>query len=466
MAEYRFLLVEDQESVRKSLVAMLDSFDVDIIEASNGKEGVEVLAKDPAFDLIITDIDMPQMDGIEFCTWLKAESVTQAIPIIIVSSFDSDIEIDRGFQVGASAYVSKGEVKELLPETVTNILSESTFRRSQRVLVVDDSALIRKVLLDALLQDGFQVVTAEHGKHALDVLHETDVDLILSDIMMPKMDGYALCEAVKKDPRLAPIPFIAMSVKEKRRHMKKSIQRGAAAYIVKPFRIDELIILIERILSDQFLLLLKEKENLTMERDMILAGITSLINALEARDSYTKGHSESVATIVTGMAELGGMDQKKIERLTFGARLHDIGKIGVPDALLFKRGKLTKDEYDQIKLHSEMGSNILAPIPSLADVLPLVMHHHERFDGRGYPHGLKGEEIPLWARMTDVAEAFDSMSSDRPYRKGMEFEHIMMVIKDVRGSQLCPDCVDLFLKWTLANGFPVQHPRGLHFDPS
>ncbi|MCK5341443.1 MAG: HD-GYP domain-containing protein, partial [Desulfobulbaceae bacterium] len=254
--------------------------------------------------------------------------------------------------------------------------------------------------------------------------------------------------------------------KEKRRHMKKSIQRGAAAYIVKPFRIEELIILIERILSDQFLLLLKQKENLTMERDMILAGITSLINALEARDSYTKGHSESVATIVTGMAELGGMDQKKIERLTFGARLHDIGKIGVPDALLFKRGKLTKDEYDQIKLHSEMGSNILAPIPSLADVLPLVMHHHERFDGRGYPHGLKGEEIPLWARMTAVADTFDAMSSDRPYRKGMEFEHIMMVIKDVRGSQLCPDCVDLFLKWTLANGFPVQHPRGLHFDPS
>ncbi len=461
MDKPRFLIVEDQKNIRKFIASLLKPFKAMIVEAVDGKDGHDILSADQEFDLIITDVDMPRMDGIKFCEWLKNEESTKSIPVIIVSSFDSDADVDRGFEVGASAYVSKGEAKEFLYETVESILSSSSFRKERSILVVDDSALVRQVVENFLLKAGFKVTTVENGRMALELLQKNDFDLILSDIVMPEIDGYALCEKVKKDPRLAFIPFVVMSVHSERRHMKKIIQRGAAAYIVKPFKLEELLILIERILSDQFLLLLKEKEKLALERDLILASITSLVKALEARDSYTKGHSDSVAKIVVEMAALHGTSEEEIERLNMAALLHDFGKIGVRDAILFKRDKLSAEEYDEVKQHPVIACNILQSIPSLADVVEVIRHHHERYDGKGYPDGKKGEEIPLWARMMAVADTFDAMSSDRPYRKGIEVDEIFKTLKSARGTQLCPYCVDLFFKLTLVKGFPVKHPRGI-----
>ena len=249
----------------------------------------------------------------------------------------------------------------------------------------------------------------------------------------------------------AVIPFVVMSTISDRGHMKRIIQEGAAAYIVKPFNIDQLVILVERLLSDQFLLLLKDRERLETERTLMLASIASLISALEARDPYTRGHSETVASIVSGMAALMGMNKQQAETLSIGGRLHDIGKIGIRDDILFKPGPLTPREFEIIKQHPVIGANILKPIPSLKDIVSVVLYHHERPDGKGYPYGLSASQIPLWASIVSVADTYAALRSKRPYQSPMPREQAVQIIQQVRGTQLCAECVDLFLKWIELN---------------
>jgi len=440
------LLVEDSSMIRKYFHKVLAPLRMNILEAADGLIALHLIEENP-FDLIITDIDMPNLDGIELCQQLKKKPDTRSIPIIMVSSLDSDEDIDRGFQAGASVYLSKTDIQDRLCVSVEDVLSKTSQRKRQIILVVDDSHIIRSIVETGLSQAGFQVVTAVHGMEALDIIHEKKPDLILSDIAMPVMDGFALCREIQSDETLRLSPFVVMSTNSERGHMKRMLEIGAAAYIVKPFNIDQLVFLIEKILSDHFMLLLKEKERLDLERNTMLSSITSLSTALEARDAYTRGHSEAVAKIITGMIAMTGASDQEVESAIIGGKLHDIGKIGVRDSVLLKPGKLTIDEYNQIKQHPIIGRDILQSIPSLSNVMDIVYHHHERFDGNGYPEKLKGNEIPLWARITAVADTYHALTSDRPYRQGMPKEKAYEILNDIKGTQLCPDCVELFFKW-------------------
>jgi len=442
----QILLVEDSSMIRKYFQKVLAPLNMSISEAADGLIALHMI-QDNHFDLIITDIDMPNLDGIELCQQLKKQSETRSIPVIMVSSLDSDEDIDRGFQAGASVYLSKTDVQERLCLAVEDVLSKTDQRKKQLILVVDDSHIIRTIVENGLCQAGFQVITAVNGKEALDVISENKPDLILSDIAMPLMDGFELCREIQLDESLRLSPFVVMSTNSERGHMKRMLEIGAAAYIVKPFNIDQLVFLIEKILSDHFMLLLKEKERLDIERSAMLSSITSLSTALEARDAYTRGHSEAVARIITGMIKLTGASDHDIENAIIAGKLHDIGKIGVRDSVLLKPGKLTDDEYEQIKKHPTIGRDILKSVPSLSNVIDIVYHHHERFDGNGYPENLKGSAIPLWARITAVADTYHALTSNRPYRKGMTDEKAFQILNDIKGSQLCPDCVELFFQW-------------------
>jgi len=446
MPNRHILVVDDSSMMRKALQAILAPLKLKVTEAADGQAGLD-LVPDNRFDLIVTDVNMPNMNGVDFCRRLKNNPSTRGIPVVMVSSFDSDADIDKGFQVGAAAYVSKKEAQSNLLDIIRNIISKSDLHRGQTIMVVDDSRTIRKIVEKGLAQAGFQVVTAVNGKEALEILDRNQPDLILSDIDMPEMNGFQFCDAVHSHPDFVSIPFVVMSSNSDRAHMKRMLQYGAEAYITKPFNTDELVILVEKLLSDQFLLLLKEKERLDTEQNLMIASITSLVSALEARDSYTRGHSESVAAIVSGMASLMGSTREEIERITIGGKLHDIGKIGVRDSVLLKPGALTDEEFDQIKQHPLIGKKILESIPSLSDIVSVVLCHHERIDGKGYPHGLKGKDISQQARMTAVADTYNALTSDRPYRKGMAQEKALQIVEEVKGTQLCPDCVDVFLKW-------------------
>ena len=446
MSDSRILVIDDSSMMRKALKSILEPLKLKIEEASDGQMGLDLALKNE-YDLIITDVNMPKMNGVDLCRQLKKDTSTRGIPVVMVSSFDSDADIDKGFQVGAAAYVSKKEAQSYLRNTIDKILSKAALHRQRMIMVVDDSPTILKIVEEGLAQSGFQVVTAKNGKEALKLLRINRPSLIISDIDMPEMNGFVFCEAVHSDPELKSIPFVVMSANSDRAHMMRMLQYGAEAYITKPFNSEQLVILVEKLLSDQFLLLLKEKERLDTEQRLIIASIGSLISALEARDSYTRGHSEGVATIVSGMATLMGANTDEIDRITIGGKLHDIGKIGVRDSVLLKPGALTDEEFAEIQKHPLIGATILESIPSLSDIVSVVLCHHERMDGKGYPHGLKGDSIPQSARMTAVADTYNALTSDRPYRKGMPQEKALQIISDVKGSQLCPESVDIFLKW-------------------
>ncbi len=445
MAFPKILVVDDSAIIRKGVELQLRDSAV-ITQAPNGQEGYD-LALSKEFDLVVTDVEMPLMDGYELCRQIKNTEIIQHIPVIILSSLDADRDIDKGFQVGAAAYITKNDAQSELKETVEHVLEKSKFKQDRTILVVEDSDTIRSVVKKGLAEAGFKVVTAQNGQEGLDRITEQDPDLILSDIEMPKMDGISFCTAVQADDRYAAIPFVVMSTKTDRALMQRMLQKGADAYLAKPFNIDQLVITIERLLSDQYQMLIKDRERLDSERRMMLAGITSLIEALEARDPYTRGHSESVGKILKGLAADMGASAEELELLGIAGGLHDLGKIGVPDAILLKPGKLSKDEFAAIKEHPVMGANILAPIDTLKDLIPIILHHHERLDGKGYPHGLKNKQIPLWAKATAVADTYHALTSNRPYRQGLSQEKAFQIMQDVRGTQLCPECLDVFMQW-------------------
>lgn len=445
MASPKILIVEDSRSFRNILKLLLKSVDAMVTEASNGKSGLRK-AQSEEFDLIISDVDMPVMTGLEMCRALKDDMKTRSIPVILLSSMEKEGDIDKGFEVGASAYLGKSTAERYLLHTIEDVLHRTVFNRDRTVLVVDDSKTILKLVEAELSKAGFQVITALNGKYALGLLKNIKPDIIISDLDMPIMDGFEFRNRIVEIPRLSSIPFIVMSANSDRASMRNMVEKGAAAYLVKPFNMEQLVILTEKLLTNQFQLLLKDRQRLVSERKAMLGSISSLAHALEARDPYTRGHSENVARFVVNMAEVMNATKEEVQALRIGAGLHDIGKIGIPDSLLLKNAQLTKTERKIFEQHPVIGSNILSPIPSLKKIVPIVLYHHERFDGTGYPGRLKGKEIPIWARITAVADTYDALTTDRPYRKGFPVEVALQIIREIKGTQLCPECVDALLE--------------------
>jgi response regulator RpfG family c-di-GMP phosphodiesterase len=443
MSQPNVLIVEDSRTVRKLLVKQLEDVEATVTEAVDGEEGLE-LARAREFDLVISDIDMPRLNGFDLCKKLKSDPATRTTPVIILSTNDREAQVEKGFRVGASAYVTKAKASEELIPRIKEVLARSAFFRDRLVLVVDDSRLVRESVREGLSQAGFKVLCAENGQRAMQLLEDHIPDIILSDINMPVMDGVGFCRAVRARADLQQVPFMVMSTESDRRVMREMLSHGATAFMVKPFHIEQLIITTEKLLSDQFQLLLKERQRLDTERNMLLATISSLIQALEARDHYTRGHSEEVARIACGMGRVMRFSGPDLERLETAARLHDVGKIGIRDEILLKPGRLTEEEYRIIQGHPVHGADILRPIPSLAPIIPAVLHHHERMDGKGYPHGLKGSNIHLWARMIAVGDVYHALTSERPYRAPMPMEKVFDIIESDKGTHLCPDCVAAF----------------------
>ena len=446
MEKIKVLVVEDSPSIRKGLSILVEQLGYEVEQATDGIMGLKAVERQ-TFNLIVTDIEMPKMNGYDFCTRLKENPETKGIPVIILSSLDNDADIDKGFQLGAAAYVSKTENNKVIQETIERVLKKSTFQKKKLILVVDDSPTICKLVVNGLSEAGFQVMMAENGKKAMELALARQPDLILSDIDMPVMNGVDFLKNVKSESILAGVPFVIMSAYNDRAIMRRMLQKGLSAFFVKPFNIDQLVITIEKLLSDQYILLLKDRERLQTERSMMLASISGLVEALEARDSYTRGHSDAVSKILVSMGKQMNLGEEDIESLAIGGRLHDLGKIGVRDNVLLKEGRLTTEEYKLIQQHPKIGAEILAKIPTLNNIIPVILHHHEKYDGTGYPEGLKGKQIHLWARMCAVADFFHALTSDRPYRKGIQSEETMALMSKSKGKDLCPESIEIFQHW-------------------
>ncbi|MBN1648724.1 MAG: response regulator [Spirochaetales bacterium] len=442
----KILVIDDSKAACSLVVSLLESLEAEIYTAISAEDGLLLIGKQQ-FDLIITDLEMTGMSGIELCREIRMRPEFHGIPVIVLSVFDTEDAIEKSYRAGAEAYIAKNQIKRSLLKTAKQVMAKARLQRGKKILVADDSMTIRDMVETGLCEEGFDVTCVNDGNEAYLLLQKEQYDLVLTDIEMPKVDGFKLLELIYSDPDLATVPVVVMSTHDERSYIKRIMLQGAVSYLVKPFVMDQLVSMVERVLSDRFILIHKEKERADMERKLILASITSLISALEARDNYTRGHSEEVSVIASGMLSIFGATEKQLDDITMAGKLHDIGKIGVPDSVLLKPGALTEEEFNQVKRHPVTGAAILDAIPSLYNVIPVVRYHHERFDGKGYPDGLSGREIPFWARITSVADTFHALTSDRPYRKGMSIDQAAEIIREVSGTQLCPECVNLFFQW-------------------
>ena len=243
----RILIVDDSAAMRNAIARTLRPLSPILEQAENGQMGFET-ARQNSFDLIITDVDMPVMDGFTLCKALKSNPKVNGIPVIILSSHDKESDIEHGFEIGASAYVSKTNAQQQLPQVVESLLEKASLLKKRLILVVDDSKLIVNIVEKGLRKEGFDVLSANDGKHALDILSHAIPDLIISDLNMPVMDGLTLCRTLRQHPEFSCIPFVCMSSESDRYRMRQMLQSGAATYIVKPFKPEQLIGVIKKVL--------------------------------------------------------------------------------------------------------------------------------------------------------------------------------------------------------------------------
>ena len=326
--------------------------------------------------------------------------------------------------------------------------------KQERILIVDDEEAVRRLLHQSLSKEGYQCQEADTADQVLDKLRSNPAELVLLDIKMPGKSGAELLPEIKAG---CPDTAVIMATAITDTNMAiQCMKQGAYDYLTKPFRLDEVILSIDRALEKRRLELENRDYQQHLEqrveqqarkiRVSFLNAVTALAYALEAKDKYTSGHSQRVAETSVAIAKELGMPRDSIGEVRLAGLIHDLGKIGMRESVLGKPARLTGEEYQHIKYHCEMGEHILTPIVEDEKILKVVRHHHERYDGTGYPDGLKGEQIPLGARILAVADAFDAMISERPYREAMRAETACAEMERGKGKQFDPEVTDAFLR--------------------
>jgi putative two-component system response regulator len=298
--------------------------------------------------------------------------------------------------------------------------------RTPVVLVVDDVAANRELLIARLEALHYEVREAADGYAALDAIDAEEPDLIMLDVDMPRLDGIAVCKRLKAHPTRRLIPIIILTASHDPEQRLRGIEAGANDYLSKPFDANELMI--------RTRVLLRERE-LNKKLDATEDVLLTLARAVEARDRYTIHHAERVGRYAQEIGSLLGFDSEDDELLYQGGVLHDLGKIAIPDAILLKPGRLTQEEFEVMKKHSAEGERICLSLRSVSFFLPIIRHHHERMDGGGYPDHLRNGDIPIGARIVSVADAWDAMTSDRPYRVALGYDQALDQLRKGAGAQ-------------------------------
>lgn len=341
-----------------------------------------------------------------------------------------------------------------------------------RVLAVDDDQGISGLINDKLTGEGFACQSCSSGEEALEVLEHEPFDIVITDLKMPGISGVELIEeARKKHPRTA---FLIVTGVDDIRVGIDAMKRGADDYLVKPFQLDALLASVARVQTQKRLKLEVEKyreslEEMVEQRTKQLQAamkrieltydetLEALGSALDLRDNETGGHSRRVSLYCLEMARRYGCSDGQLKQIARGSYLHDIGKIGIPDSILLKPGKLTPDERAVMESHARVGYELVSRVAFLVGAAEIVLAHQERFDGTGYPQGLMGEEIPLGARLFAVADTLDAMTSDRPYRSALSFAKAQAEITRESGRQFDPEVVRVFLSLPISAWQEIRH---------
>ena len=361
------------------------------------------------------------------------EAVIKRIEERIADKFQGEVTVCIGCipsKDGQGAAELVGEARKVLSSAKLQGRGRHAFAGSPNpvvdegrhtILVVDDEPSNVK-LFDAMLRPlKYDVIKATNGQEALRAVGTVDVDLILLDAMMPYMDGFEACRRLKQSPATRMIPVIMVTALDDRESKVRAIEAGADDFITKPADRVELTARIRALVRTKRL-----NDSLVSIENVLF----SLANAVEAKNAYTQGHTKRVSNLAAHLGRLMELPTRDLEALRIGGILHDIGKIGIPDSLLNKPGRLNPEEWQLMKAHPAMGHNMAEPLrPILKGALEVIRHHHERLDGSGYPDGIKGDEISMVARIMAVADVYDALITDRPYRKGMPREEALILIE-------------------------------------
>ncbi|MGQ9495045.1 MAG: HD domain-containing phosphohydrolase [Thermoanaerobaculaceae bacterium] len=314
-----------------------------------------------------------------------------------------------------------------------------------KVLVVDDQAASADAVSQALKPAGFEVWHASDGNTALLLAKEHAPDVILLDIRMPGMDGFEICRRLKEDPETQLLPVVFLTGLDSREARLAGLEAGATDFLSKPFDLVELEVRVRNLVSYR---------RLVQDLDDAERILFAVARAVEARDAVTGDHCDRLSRLGVWLGKKLGLDEDALKALRRAGYLHDIGKIGVPDAILRKPGPLTPEEWVVMRSHVDIGVRICSPLRTFRQVLPVIRHHHERQDGSGYPDGLKGDDIPLLARVFQVVDVFDALTSERPYRKALSHQQALRILAEetARGAW-DPMIVEVFIQALREEGF-------------
>jgi putative two-component system response regulator len=289
------------------------------------------------------------------------------------------------------------------------------------ILVADDQLANRELLEELLSAEGFKVMLVNDGADALRALADCPIDLILLDVMMPRLNGFETCERIKSNPETYLIPAILLTSLADKQDRIQGIKAGADDFLSRPIDPTELLARVRSLLK------LKMR---TDELERAESVLFTLARSIEGKDPYTHGHCERLAEYSARLGEQIALPENQITALRRAGVVHDIGKIAIPDAILLKPSSLTADEWKLMREHSVVGERICAPLKSFRLVLPIIRHHHEKYDGSGYPDGLRGEGIPITARVLQIVDVYDALTTDRPYKKAFSITDALQTMKE------------------------------------
>lgn len=318
------------------------------------------------------------------------------------------------------------------------------------ILIVDDEPVIRDTL-EGLLDSEYKLYFAENGADGLALAEGVQPDLILLDVMMPHMDGFEACRRIRTLPSLAEIPIIMITALDDRDSRLKGIRSGADDFLSKPFDSLELLARVQTIVRlNRYRRIVEQRSELEKLHQELLVSYHKTIegwsNALDLRDRETEGHTLRVTQMSVEFGRVLGISEEQLEQIRMGALLHDIGKLGVPDAILLKPRPLTDEETEIMHKHPIYAYEWLGTIEFLKSAVDIPYCHHERWDGSGYPRGLKGEEIPLAARLFAIVDVWDALCSDRPYRAALPEGEVLVYIQEQSGKYFDPALVNVFIE--------------------
>lgn len=434
----RVLIVEDSQLLCDSLQDIMQKYTNFMFDIAQNYEESQKLLKTKRYEFAVVDLHLPDSKDGEIVALVNKHNIA---PIIFTADFDNEMR-ETFESANVVEYVLKDDISNV--KYVVERLRQLELNKKRKVLIVDDSSTYREYLKINLQVHNFQVLSASNGEEALEILtNETGIELMISDYHMPKIDGLELVYETRKFLSKKELSIIILTADRDPFTISRFLKAGAEDYIQKPFSRDEFY---SRLYNNLDMLDIFETIKVSFDDDIIelLSEIT------EFKSSETGFHVKRIQKYSYVLARLLGIEDSESEVIAKMALLHDIGKVTIPDKILAKPGKLTSQEYECMKEHSENGY-ILVKKAFSSDIklgqvaMDITRYHHEKYDGSGYPKGLKGEEIPLAARIVGLVDVFDALANKRVYKDAWNLDEVVDYIKSESGTSFDPNLVELFL---------------------